>query len=68
MSGPASFEAMLIAEARRVARARLKCNRLRKDLKAAQLELSAARRDLKKIASAARDPFNQAPPVRGFDE
>ena len=63
-----TYEAQLIAEARRVARAQAKCKRLRADLKAAAAELRHAKRDLRKVADAARDPFNQAPPVRGFDE
>ena len=63
-----SFESQLIAEARRVARAQNKCKRLRKELKLAAQELRQAKRDLKKLSDAARDPFNQSPPLREFGE
>lgn len=63
-----TFEAQLIAEARRVARAQAKCKRLRKELKLAAQELRQAQRDLRKVSASARDPFNQGPPLREFGE
>lgn len=63
-----SYEAAIIAAARRVARAQAKCRRLRRELAETQTELKHAKRDLRAIAGAARDPFTQSPPVRGFDE
>lgn len=65
---PAKPEASLIVEARRVARLQIKIRRLERELTEAKGELRQARKNLRGLASSmARDPFDQAPPVRGVD-
>lgn len=63
-----TYEAAIIDAARRVARAQAKCRRLRRELSIEQQNLKHAKKDLRALAGAARDPFSQSPPVRGFDE
>jgi len=63
-----THEAALIAEARRVARLQSKRLRLRRELREAEAELRTARKNLKALAAAGRDPFDQSPPLRGFGE
>jgi multidrug resistance efflux pump len=65
-----TFEALVVSEARNVARLSRRCASLRKQLKLAEAELRHAKKMLKKIAGAAvrPDPFDQTPPMRTLGE
>jgi hypothetical protein len=63
-----TYEVQLMTEAKRVARLSRRCSQLRRDLKTATKELRHAKKSLRALAaSAARDPFDQSPPIRGID-
>lgn len=60
-----TFEALVITEAKRVARLSRRASSLRKQLKDCEAELRLAKRTLRKVAAAVRsDPFDQTPPMR----
>ncbi|PYR90187.1 MAG: hypothetical protein DMF84_22095 [Acidobacteria bacterium] len=63
-----THEAAIVAEARRVARLQERQRRFRRELKACAAELKTAKKNLRVLASAARDPFEQSPPLRVFGE
>ena len=62
-----TYEVQLMTEAKRVARLSRRCSQLRRDLKTATKELRHAKKTLRALAGAARDPFDQSPPIRGID-
>jgi len=62
------LETQLMNEARRVARLQTRTRALRRELKVAEGELRLARRQLRALASAKHDPFEQSPPLRIFGE
>lgn len=63
-----THEQAIVSEARRVARLQSRARELRRLLKENQGELRAAKKNLRALAAAARDPFEQAPPLRMFGE
>lgn len=62
------FETSIVNEARRVARLQSRARALRRELKTVQAELRLAKKNLRALASAKVDPFDQAPPLRAFGE
>lgn len=58
----------LMNEARRVARLQTRTRALRRELKVTEAELRLARKNLRALANATADPFDQAPPLRIFGE
>jgi hypothetical protein len=63
-----THEGALIAEARRVTRLQAKLTRLRREQRSVQAELRQARKNLRALAQSKADPFDQAPPIKGFGE
>lgn len=58
----------LMNEARRVARLQARSRQLRRELKVVDAELKLARKNLRALADAKSDPFDQSPPLRMFGE
>jgi hypothetical protein len=63
-----TFESSIVAEARRVARLQARQRTLRRQLRDVGKELRLAKKNLRALAGAKNDPFEQSQPLRGFGE
>ncbi len=63
-----THEAAIVAEARRVARLQARKRKLAREMRVCVAELKMAKRNLRAMADRLGDPFDQAPPLRMFDE